>query len=190
MTYSWHRVNGHLPSRSTGQHSGTLTINRATPYDEGLYYCMSSKEGIIVKSDNSLVKIDGKELHNSWNLSYYMGLYVDMLSVSVTPSGTVVHNEGETVRLTATASGINETNSFKYQWRKRGNGSPSDVTVGVNNPVLVISGLSTSDEGDYYCNVTNEWGRSVLSNATILFVEGMNHPDIRSSMLYNKTMMY
>ena len=101
-----------------------------------------------------------------------------MLSVSVTPSGIVVRNEGETVRLTATASGISELNLFGYQWRKRG---LSDEVLGVN-AVLVISDLSISDEGDYYCNVTNEWGRSVLSNATILFVEGMHH----SVMLCNK----
>ena len=97
---------------------------------------------------------------------------VDMLSISVTPSGTVVRNEGETVRLTATASGISETNVFEYQWRKRG---LTDEVLD-SNPMLVISDLSTSDEGDYYCNVTNEWGRSIRSNATILIVEGMNHP--------------
>ena len=98
-----------------------------------------------------------------------MGLCVDMLSVSVTPSGTVVSSEGETIHLNATASGISETNNFVYQWWKRG---LADKVLR-SDPVLVISDLSLSDEGDYYCNVTNEWGRTVQSNATILFVDGM-----------------
>ena len=107
-----------------------------------------------------------------------MGLCTDMLSVSVTPSGTVVSIEGDTIHLNATASGISETNDFEYQWRKRG---LADKVLSFD-PVLVISDLSVSDEGDYYCNVTNEWGRSVQSNATVLFVEGMYHP----VMLYSQ----
>ena len=37
---------------------------------------------------------------------------------------------------------------------------------------LVISNLIKSDGGQYYCIVTNEWGRSVESNDVILTVEG------------------
>jgi len=62
VTYSWHRVNHSIPSRSMIQNNtNTLTIVKATPYDEGVYYCMASKEGIIVESDRAIVKVDGKE---------------------------------------------------------------------------------------------------------------------------------
>ena len=60
MTYSWHRVNGDLPSGSTGQHSNTLTIVRATPTDEGNYYCMASKEKIRVESNRATLNVDGR----------------------------------------------------------------------------------------------------------------------------------
>ena len=60
MTYSWRRVNGDLPNGSTGQHSNTLTIVRATPTDEGKYYCVASKEKIRVESNRATLNVDGR----------------------------------------------------------------------------------------------------------------------------------
>ena len=62
VRYLWHRVNGHIPSHSQGRHNDTFTIHRATPHDEGMYYCVAKKNGIHVRSNNALVQIDGKEL--------------------------------------------------------------------------------------------------------------------------------
>jgi len=44
---------------------------------------------------------------------------------------------------------------------------------GVDRTVLTIHNLVKSDEGQYYCIVTNEWNRSVESNDVTLTVEGM-----------------
>ena len=60
VTYSWHRDGGSVPSRSRGQNSNTLTIPRATPPNEGRYYCMASKERISVESNRARVRVDGK----------------------------------------------------------------------------------------------------------------------------------
>ena len=60
VTYSWHRVGGPLPLQSQGQDSKRFTINRATPHDEGVYYCVAKKSGIRVESTNALVTINGK----------------------------------------------------------------------------------------------------------------------------------
>ena len=62
MRYSWHRVDGHLPAHAHGRHHNTLVIRRGTPHDEGLYYCTAKKEGIVVRSDDALVIVYGKEL--------------------------------------------------------------------------------------------------------------------------------
>ena len=64
VRYSWHRVDGHIPSHSHGRHNDTFTINEVTPRNEGTYYCVAKKRGIHVKSNNAVVKVDGKELHN------------------------------------------------------------------------------------------------------------------------------
>ena len=60
VTYSWHRDGGSVPSRSSGQNNNTLTIRKATPPDEGIYYCMANKEGISVESNRARVKVDGE----------------------------------------------------------------------------------------------------------------------------------
>jgi len=60
VTYSWHRDGGSVPSRSRGQNSNTLIIPRATPPDEGIYYCMVSKEGVSVESNRASMIVDGK----------------------------------------------------------------------------------------------------------------------------------
>ena len=84
----------------------------------------------------------------------------------------MVVDEGETVHFNATANGINK-NNFMYQWRKRDNdGFPNKVS-GVNGLLLTIPSVTKSDEGQYYCTVTNEWSRSVESNYGNLTVSGI-----------------
>ena len=63
-------------------------------------------------------------------------------------------------------------NNFTYQWRKRGSNSLPDKVSGVNRTVLAIPNLAKSDEGKYFCTVTNEWGSKVKSNDVMLSVEG------------------
>ena len=97
-------------------------------------------------------------------------LLIDQLSISVTPTNSRV-GEGANTMFTATASGIKKKN-FVYQWRKKGNGNLHIKILGVNGAVLMIPNSLKSDEGQYYCNVTNEWGRSMKSNDVTLTVIG------------------
>ena len=64
VTYSWHRVDNDLPLQAQGENNSTFTIHRATPHDEGMYYCIARKNGVSVKSNNALVQVDGKGLCN------------------------------------------------------------------------------------------------------------------------------
>ena len=80
--------------------------------------------------------------------------------------------ERGTANLTAIARGVN-MRSFMYQWRKRGSSSLPNKVSGVNGAVLTIPNLVKSDEGKYYCIVTNEWGNSVRSDDVTLTVQGM-----------------
>ena len=97
--------------------------------------------------------------------------YTDQLSISVTPTSPVIGKRG-TAQFTATASGINMRN-FVYQWRKRHSSSLPDKVSGVNGAVLTIPNLVESDEGVYYCTVTNQWGNSKRSHDVTLSVIGM-----------------
>ena len=98
-------------------------------------------------------------------------MHTDQLSISTTPPRLTV-NEGDTAQLNATASGIN-INNFVYQWRKRGSSSLPNKVTGINGTILTIPNAHDSDEGNYVCIVTNEWGSSVRSNNIMLTVTGM-----------------
>ena len=73
VTYSWHRVDSDLPLQSQGENRSTFTIHRATPHDQGMYYCMVKKSAISVKSDNALVQINGKEQSSDM----FLGTFLD-----------------------------------------------------------------------------------------------------------------
>ena len=62
-------------------------------------------------------------------------------------------------------------NNFIYQWMKKDSVLSNKVS-GVNGSVLTIPNVLESDEGQYYCIVTNEWDRSVESNHVTLAVFG------------------
>ena len=61
VTYSWHRTNGNIPStRSRGQNTSTLTITRAIPPDEGMYYCTATNDGGSTSSRSASLTVDGE----------------------------------------------------------------------------------------------------------------------------------
>jgi len=107
-------------------------------------------------------------------------LFTDQLAVSVLPNDLEL-GEGRTANFTAIASGINEGN-FIYQWKKRGSNSLPDKVSGVNETVLSIPDIIKSDEGQYYCIVTNEWNRSVESNNVTLIIYG-EHVKISTNVM-------
>ena len=82
---------------------------------------------------------------------------------------------GGTANFTAIADGINtDISTFTYQWKKRGSDSLPNKVSGVNGTVLTIPNVLESDNGMYYCIVTNEWDRSVESNDVNFTVYGMS----------------
>ena len=61
VTYSWNRANGDIPSnRSRGQNTNTLTITRAIPSDEGMYYCIVTNDGGSTSSRSASLTVDGE----------------------------------------------------------------------------------------------------------------------------------
>ena len=81
--------------------------------------------------------------------------------------------KGRTANFTATASGISASeNSFIYQWKKRGINLLPNKVSDANRTVLTIPNIVKSDEGQYYCIVTNEWGTRVKSSDITLTVYG------------------
>ena len=78
-------------------------------------------------------------------------------------------NKGATVQFMVNASGIG---ALRYQWRKKGVDNLPDKVSGENTTLLKIPNVNKSDEGQYYCIVTNMWNRSVESGYVILTIYG------------------
>ena len=93
------------------------------------------------------------------------------MTISVTPSSVEI-TEKETAQFNAAADGINRMN-FMYQWKKRDNHFLPSKILGVDDTLLRIPDLRMSDQGIYYCTVTNEWNRIVESDDVTLIVTGM-----------------
>ena len=100
-----------------------------------------------------------------------MKLFIDQLVITISPNNLIIGKD-KPAEFTATASGIN-MNSFIYLWKKRNSNSLPDKVSEVNGTVLTIPDCNKSDEGQYYCIVTNEWNRSVESDNANLTVFGM-----------------
>jgi len=96
-------------------------------------------------------------------------LLTDDLVISFV-SNSLIIAQGRTVRFTVIASGIG---TLKYQWKKRNVNNLPDKVLGEDTTVLTIPKLDISDEGQYYCIVTNMWNRSMESDNIILTVYGM-----------------
>ena len=96
------------------------------------------------------------------------------MSVTVDPDHLVI-GQRTTAKFTARANGIrkNKNKRFKYRWRKYDGNNFPDKVSGVNGAVLTIPNVLESDEGQYYCIVTNEWRRSMESNNVSLTIYGI-----------------
>jgi len=112
-------------------------------------------------------------MHGSTVRKYYLlKLFTDQLVIGVTPTHLTI-NQGGTAQFNAIAGGIG---TFSYQWKKRDiNKLPNKVLVvsDENRTTLIIPKLNQSDEGLYYCVVTNMWNRRVESNNVTLNIYGM-----------------
>ena len=75
----------------------------------------------------------------------------------------VTVSEGGIVVLSVDARGVG-SNSFTYEWKKVGNDSLPDTASGGNLAVLIITSVTSSDSGLYYCIVMNQWGNVTKSN--------------------------
>ena len=96
-------------------------------------------------------------------------LYVDLLAINMISSDTVIH-KGGTVQFIVIASGVG---TLSYQWKKRGVEKLPDKVIGQNTTILVIPSLEKSDEGQYYCEVTNIWEKNLESGNVNLEIYGM-----------------
>ena len=87
---------------------------------------------------------------------------------SVVPNNSLIA-EGGTAQFNVTAIGTGE---LMYQWKKRNANRLPEKVLGEDTSVLRIPNLDKSDEGLYYCIVTNTFNNITMSDNITLTVYG------------------
>ena len=95
-------------------------------------------------------------------------MYTDYIIINQHPQNITL-GKGNTLSLTVIASGP-ESKQFKYQWKKMNSNSFPTLARGLNTSNLIIPLVSASDNGSYYCVVTNPWGNTETSKKAIVKV--------------------
>ena len=109
--------------------------------------------------------------------SAVLSISIDRIDFTQHPEGVLV-GEGNELTLTITAEGPG-SDQFTYQWKKMGSNSLPDKASGVDTAQLVITSVTTSDRGSYYCIVTNQWGRMVESMRALVKILSELHHTLR-----------
>ena len=101
--------------------------------------------------------LEGNSIHTYGFANYVVSLPATP-TVGLQPVSQCV-GAGETVNFTITAAG---SAPLTYQWRKNGS-ALADQT----NTTLTLASVTTADNGDYSCLVSNSVGTAISSNATL-----------------------
>lgn len=76
---------------------------------------------------------------------------------------------GNMLNLSVTAIGPGN-NNFTYQWKRRDDASLPSRANGIRTSNLMITSVTTSDSGSYYCIVMNQWGITRQSSDALVNV--------------------
>ena len=96
-------------------------------------------------------------------------LFIGFLYITgIIPNNSLIA-EGGTAQFNITANSIG---LLSYQWKKINVFQLPEKVLGNDTAILRIPNLDKSDEGQYYCIVTNEWNVSITSYVVNLIVYG------------------
>lgn len=160
IKYNW--VSGSLPAAPNNGSSGTTygtnsTTNTLeyTPASAGSYVLYLGRSGS--SSGKIVVSIQITQAEDA--------ACVAPTSVGIT--GTTSYTEGQTISLTAAATG--GTGTASYQWYKGGTAEGNKLT-GATNATYTKASCTTADAGNYYCIISTGSTCSTASSACAVSV--------------------
>ena len=102
-------------------------------------------------------------------LCYLLKSFTGQFTVTVTCNNSLVA-EGKTAKLAINTTG---EGTLTYRWRRRGAGWFPDKALCRDTKALIIPEVDRSDEGEYYCIVSNISNITVESDNIELTTYGM-----------------
>lgn len=149
LAYRWEKDGVDLTDggKISGATTDSLIIGNVQESEEGVYTCYVSNAA-------------GETASNSATLT------VDPVKPSVaTQPANQTRTVGDDVSFTVLAAG---SEPFTYRWSKNGVALTDGGAVsGTATAALAISGIQTSDEGNYSCTVSNDYGNVTSSSAPL-----------------------
>jgi len=147
ISYQWFK-NGVVIDGAT---SSSLLLENLTTTANGDYTCTATNnQGSVTSNVAQVVVLDAPE-------------------ILAQTTGPIERLEGNSLTLTVQAVGAGTLN---YEWRRNGQSLANGVNIsGANTPVLSLTGLQTSQTGNYTCFVSNLLGDATSSPVVLTVTE-------------------
>ena len=176
LMYQWQRNEIDLvenPPKISGSNTSQLTVASLEESDAGSYRCVVSN-GNTPASDaifGPIQLIVGKYTSCSvMRLSIFLLCIPTVYPVAITMDPVSLSDviPGSQVMFSVTASADPAGGTLNYQWRQNGMDIMDDAKFsGATTDTLTISDVQESDQGSYYCNVSNNNDDTSSSTVTL-----------------------
>ncbi len=148
LSYQWQKGGNNI----SGATNSTYTISNITNGDAGNYTCYVSNACGNITTNVATLTINP--------------------ATSITTQPVSLNaNSGDNVQFTVSATGSNLT----YQWKKDGANINNGGNIsGATTSSLTITSVTTSDQGDYTCQVSGDCGTLTSNAATLSVIVSVN----------------
>lgn len=187
MSYLQGRVNGSLIIGGDWNHDTTESpFNQGILHDEisAMGYGMNllrryqpaerNVDTLYVSRSGKLVPMNCSRLHDAEGLSDHLPIVSDIGIIFNPPPVIISQPVSQKVNYGSTAIfRINGLNQNSYAWYKSSDANNStpgdDVLIGTDSNTLTINNVQPSNEGYYYCVLSNSYG-SISTNVAMLMI--------------------
>ena len=185
LTYQWQRNETDLvdtPSELSGTTTFQLSVLNVQESDEGSYQCVISNGNtpasdatsdpiqlIVCKYAYYIIIRVRVYLCAPVNMYIFFLLHtVYTVEITMDPVSLSDVIPGSQVMFSVTASADPAGGTITYQWRVNGTDIMDDAKFsGATTDTLTISNVQESDQGNYYCNVSNDDDDTSSSTVTL-----------------------
>lgn len=156
VTYQWRK--GTVSSSTLISSSSTFSIPFLNTSDNGSYFCVYS---------------DGARTRNSPSLNLTVTRLNIFFSQNLTANGVITRTVGGSVTFTVKVQG-GSPGPYQYTWKK----GASPLPGAANSNTLTLTGIQTSDAGQYSVSVTSNGGGDTINSNSVTLNVNSNIPPI------------
>jgi hypothetical protein len=155
------------PANTPASSYGPINLAFDSIYQWVVVEALDGFEQTLTAGVSSLGAVDPNNIvGNVWTLNSIPSIPV----ITTQPAG-VLANAGDSAVFTVVADSISTAHYAWWKSTDKANNTATDEPVGTDSATLTLSSVSASNEGFYYCKVTNGSGTTVTSDVAFLEVK-------------------